>query len=286
MSSRSSFPSAGVRPDPSKPVLLSAPILDRAAARPRAWRFGPMAPRALAAALLGGAVAAGAALAPAAPPPSSDPFGSVPHDDFVEEMPAGGIELSVSGECPGEIILFAINATPGGRVGFAYSFAEGSTPVPGCPGLSVDLARAVLAGIATANEFGDAMISGMVPPAACGVVIVQAVDVATCTKSNTAIVETAELDVFPFDGVMPGGLFCLYQALTDCPPLGIRAGQTLCIRCPQQRPCPHGRGQRVTINIHSGDDCNNLICRVISLGMSPNCVACPDNSPHRFADCP
>lgn len=95
-----------------------------------------------------------------------------------------GFSLTVEGNCPGKMNACVTQATPNARIGFAYGFREGSTKVPPCPGLSVDIGGAKLAGLATADANGDACIQGNVPQGACGRVLVQAVDLSACATSN------------------------------------------------------------------------------------------------------
>lgn len=81
--------------------------------------------------------------------------------------------------------IISVSATPGSQIYVVYSFSAGTTNVPGCPGLSVDLAAAQIAGTAVADSEGDARFSSMVPPAASGrTLLLQAVDVTTCEVSN------------------------------------------------------------------------------------------------------
>ncbi|TAH39483.1 MAG: hypothetical protein EYC70_01480 [Planctomycetota bacterium] len=76
-------------------------------------------------------------------------------------------------------------ATPGARVVFAVGSAPGVTPVPGCPGLVLDIAAARALGAASADATGNAGISVAVPAAASGRrVLLQAVEPATCRSSE------------------------------------------------------------------------------------------------------
>ena len=76
-------------------------------------------------------------------------------------------------------------ATPGQRSTFAYGFSMGSVPIPGCPGLTVDIRSPQIAGSATANSLGHATLEAFVPQAASGLTVyVQAVEAAACLKSN------------------------------------------------------------------------------------------------------
>lgn len=97
------------------------------------------------------------------------------------------IQLSASGNCPGQMTLSASGAVPNNRVHFAYSLSSGSTPVPNCPGLSVDLNNPVVAGSDIADAGGNASLSGFAPAVACGRLRLQAVDATACDKSNTIL---------------------------------------------------------------------------------------------------
>lgn len=115
-------------------------------------------------------------------PPTSDTF----VDQIRYPTPGPAFNLVVSGPCPGKMNACVSGATPYAKVGFAYGFVSGSTPVPPCPGLTVNIKNAKLAGLANANSNGDACISGNVPAGACGRAIVQAVDLDACVTSNVA----------------------------------------------------------------------------------------------------
>lgn len=90
----------------------------------------------------------------------------------------------------GQINTFtASGAQPGARVYLAYSNATGSTNVPGCPGLSLDLRSARLAGSDIADADGMAYISRMVPAGVVGqTTYLQATQTSNCTKSNAVSV--------------------------------------------------------------------------------------------------
>lgn len=81
--------------------------------------------------------------------------------------------------------LTVYGATPGQLVRFYYSLRSGSTGIPGCPGLSLDISTIHLAGTATANSVGRASIVGYTPSGAGGrVVRYQALEYSSCRKSN------------------------------------------------------------------------------------------------------
>lgn len=104
----------------------------------------------------------------------------------LEISPLGPV-LEVTGVCPGNMDFTVKYATVGGKVGYAYGMQAGATNVPGCPGVSVEINNARLAGVATADANGIAVLNGYVPSAGCGKVLVQAVDRGSCTVTNVVI---------------------------------------------------------------------------------------------------
>jgi hypothetical protein len=81
-----------------------------------------------------------------------------------------------------------VNADPGERVFFVYGFQQGSTPVPGCSGASVDLVDPMLAGSSIADMDGTASFTSFVPGAASGLTVgIQAVEWSSCTVSNLVV---------------------------------------------------------------------------------------------------
>lgn len=102
---------------------------------------------------------------------------------------AGGFTLAIDGSCPGAITASVRGASPSGAVAYIYALGDGSAAIPGgpCGGVQLGLNRtAALAGMATADSEGGAQFSGRVPVAACGRVVVQALDLTTCGTSNIA----------------------------------------------------------------------------------------------------
>jgi outer membrane protein assembly factor BamB len=76
-------------------------------------------------------------------------------------------------------------AQPNSTVALAYGRRQGSTPVPGCPAVFVDIHQAVLAGIARSDSRGKAAVTRVVPPAATDLeILLQAVTPADCQVSN------------------------------------------------------------------------------------------------------
>ena len=91
----------------------------------------------------------------------------------------------VSGDPGTSNQLYAVGATPGVPVHFVYGFTAGSTPVPGCAGLVVDIASPKIVGSAVADSRGIANLSAAVPSNALGVtVLIQAVEQPSCLVSN------------------------------------------------------------------------------------------------------
>lgn len=81
--------------------------------------------------------------------------------------------------------LTAYGAGAGTRIHFVYGFSMGTTPVPGCPGLSVDIANPVVIGFTLADARGVALLRANVPLAARNRTIrLQAVDLVGCQVSN------------------------------------------------------------------------------------------------------
>lgn len=95
-----------------------------------------------------------------------------------------GLALNITGCCPGTLQVCVTGARPGDKCYIIYGFAPGATPVPGCPGLSVDIAKPKIAGSGKANEDGKFCMMGTAPPAACGRALVQGIDRTGCAKTQ------------------------------------------------------------------------------------------------------
>ncbi len=84
--------------------------------------------------------------------------------------------------------LRVIDATPGATVHFVWGSAPGTTPVPGCAGLEVGIDQAQVLGAALADPSGLAFVSVAVPASAAGATVyAQAVELASCTRSNLLV---------------------------------------------------------------------------------------------------
>ncbi|MFG0331675.1 MAG: integrin alpha [Phycisphaerales bacterium] len=74
---------------------------------------------------------------------------------------------------------------PGASIQYGYGFKAGSTAVPGCPGLFADIRAPELAGVATADRFGNAVLTRTVPGSASGRSLrIQALERDACLISN------------------------------------------------------------------------------------------------------
>lgn len=101
--------------------------------------------------------------------------------------------LAATGSCPGPMSFTTTNGTAGGTVAFTWGSA-GTFTIPGgkpCVGTELDLVPLLVPPpgykLATANGAGSATLGPIsVPGAGCGL-LVQAVDLATCTVSNTVV---------------------------------------------------------------------------------------------------
>ncbi|KAA3607303.1 MAG: hypothetical protein DWQ01_16550 [Planctomycetota bacterium] len=92
-----------------------------------------------------------------------------------------GFSLSASGTCGGNMTFSVSNETSGGTIAYVYgvpgSYTHGG---PVCGGVTLAISNPTLAQLTTATS-----VTAFVPPSACGVIRVQAVDVSTCTASNS-----------------------------------------------------------------------------------------------------
>lgn len=98
------------------------------------------------------------------------------------------IALRLTGTCPGQLRAAATGATRSGRVAFIYARGTGSVRIPSgpCAGTQLGLnASAQLAAAVNADADGTAALTRNVGTNACGgAVVLQALDLTTCTPSN------------------------------------------------------------------------------------------------------
>jgi len=101
-------------------------------------------------------------------------------------------ELALNAPEPGvagTVNLLALRgAAPAAKVYFALGSTPGTTPVPGCPGVSLGMADPKLAKILVADDEGRIRLQKNVPPGKVGVtILVQALERAACRASNLVI---------------------------------------------------------------------------------------------------
>jgi len=102
-----------------------------------------------------------------------------------------GVNVSLPlGATAGAPNLIRVNgATPGDRVGAAWSFSTGMTMIPGC-NVSLDLARATPVGIERADNLGEANFVRFVPGVVGGrTLFLQAANLSTCETSDVITAE-------------------------------------------------------------------------------------------------
>jgi hypothetical protein len=115
-------------------------------------------------------------------------YGTHTFDDFEVNGGCGGppaFTLAASGSCPGPMTLDTTNGTASGSVVILYGNAGASTKPSGvCAGTTVGIANPTVGAIIGANGSGAASLSFNAPGGACGKTV-QAVDISSCTPSNT-----------------------------------------------------------------------------------------------------
>lgn len=99
----------------------------------------------------------------------------------------------VNGTCPGPVEVLMVGMTPGAPGALVYSLSPGPWVVPGgpCAGTTLDVAPPFLPGAPvrfTADSRGHFLVRGTVPPALCGRLLLQAIDVSRCMTSNVVLV--------------------------------------------------------------------------------------------------
>ncbi len=93
-----------------------------------------------------------------------------------------GLAPAISGQ---KSTLWANGATPNNKVYFVYGLKAGSTNVPGCGNIKVDIARPKIIGSPRADADGVAQITVPIPASASGLtVLTQAIDLNGCLASN------------------------------------------------------------------------------------------------------
>ena len=108
-------------------------------------------------------------------------------DVFIVDASPFGPDLYLSGSCPGAISIQTINATPGSLLALVSGLPGSSMRYsPPCTGMLLGVTSPSLRAALVSSRGGTAQVSFFAPSGACGMVI-QAVDVDTCTTSNAVI---------------------------------------------------------------------------------------------------
>lgn len=105
---------------------------------------------------------------------------------YTEVAGPAGPALAQSGTCGGVMTFDFSGFTPGGPVAIVYGPAIPYVHAgPQCAGVALDLTPAAGPIVTTADGNGDAQLVQAVPAGACGALLVQAADVATCIATNS-----------------------------------------------------------------------------------------------------
>lgn len=100
----------------------------------------------------------------------------------------GPFFLELYGSCPGPMKALVTGATSRGNVALVRGLGSGNIRIPNnapCAGTQLGLdASATLVGIIRADSGGALLVESNAPPAACGQILLQAVDLETCRTSN------------------------------------------------------------------------------------------------------
>lgn len=113
---------------------------------------------------------------------SGFPFGGYLLTPPVKQLPLYGPDPGLVGR---NNTFTVYGATPGATIRFYYGLRTGSTVVPGCPGVDIDINAATFGGAIVANADGRASITGFTPNGARGrTVYYQATEQGTCRVSN------------------------------------------------------------------------------------------------------
>jgi hypothetical protein len=115
-------------------------------------------------------------------------YGSITFDNFDINSGCGGppaFTLAKTGTCPGPVTLTTTNGTASGAVAIVYGNSGSFTKPSGtCAGITLGISSPNLGAILGANGAGSASISFNSQAGWCGRTV-QAVDISTCTASNT-----------------------------------------------------------------------------------------------------
>jgi len=110
-------------------------------------------------------------------------------DVDINDGMGGGVELSITGSCPGAVSIIGMGATPNAGVGIISSASEGSDVLNGgpCAGSVSGLTNPSFFNIIPTNGNGDAQFDGNAPANICGRFL-QLVDANGCVLSNVVAI--------------------------------------------------------------------------------------------------
>lgn len=100
-----------------------------------------------------------------------------------------GPSLAISGSCPDSVDLDMSGMSANRVVAVAYSLGAGTSTLNrgSCAGITLDLAQPhQVGGILQADGSGNVSLTVNIPANACGNLTFQALDIRTCTLTNTA----------------------------------------------------------------------------------------------------
>ena len=104
-------------------------------------------------------------------------------DTIQAPLATASIQLFIGGPCPGLKQVSVVGASPSGTIQFVYGPAGTYTVASGpCVGMVLAMSPPTLGPTVTADAAGIFSAVYFIPAALCGMVV-QAVDVATCTAS-------------------------------------------------------------------------------------------------------
>ena len=115
-------------------------------------------------------------------------FGAFPSFDYTfRTYTGGGLDLAINGLCP-NVSIDISGGTAFGQVAIASGPAAGSFTIPVgalCGGTQLGLSSPTLRTIQTLDSTGSLSLPVLLPAGVCGAMLLQAVDLGSCSPSNT-----------------------------------------------------------------------------------------------------
>ena len=113
---------------------------------------------------------------------------AAPSPEAANVDPDAPFGLGYSGVCPGPLTFYGSGSVPGSQIGLVAAAAPGNAQVPtgSCTGTELGLAAPLVPlGLSAADALGKSELELLVPEALCSSVVVQALDTADCSTSET-----------------------------------------------------------------------------------------------------